>query len=130
MPARNPLLTLPPRRHPLAFSGALFLALGRGPYNDVKTATAQVDPKIEDMQSGRTTAASSLPAFWTTWRFRRSRGLTFARPNPKALQFHGGKFPRIGKWHVNCYEQLKHGRDVPLPGSTAMSRFARSFRSS
>src|ERR1700730_7280224 len=67
------------------------------------------------MQTGRTAAASSLPAFGTTWRFRRSRGLTFALTKPKALQFHGGKFARIGKWHVACYEQLKHGRDVPRP---------------
>jgi hypothetical protein len=30
MPAWKPLLTLPPRRYPLAFSGALALSLGLG----------------------------------------------------------------------------------------------------
>jgi hypothetical protein len=47
MPAWNPLPTLPPRRFPLAHLGAtalslgwsvLYLALGRGPHNDIKTA--------------------------------------------------------------------------------------------
>jgi hypothetical protein len=114
MPAWNPLPTLPPRRYPLALLGATALPLGwgawrwggEGPSNDVKTAMAPV---------GRTTAASSLPAFWTTWRFRRSRGLTFARTKPQGTSISRRQLARIGKWHVACYEQLKHGRDVPRP---------------
>ena len=114
MPAWNPLPTLPPRRFPLAHLGAtalslgwsvLYLALGRGPHNDVETAgprsagrLPQAAPVLDDLAFSDARAALLLP-----------------RPNPKARQFQGGKLARIVKWHVACYEQLKHGRDVPRP---------------
>lgn len=122
MPAWNPLLTLPPRRYPLALLGALalslglgalHLALGRGPYIEVKTATAPADSKIEqyaNWQDGRRVLAAR---FLDDLAFQ-----TLARP-----YFCPGQTPRhfnftaasLRKWHVACYEQLKHGRDVPRP---------------
>ncbi len=91
MPAWNPFLALPPR--PLAFLcalaiwlGALGLAMARGPYDDVNTAEGWAWSQIKEgkladfnercgtkphsipskrrTRTGRTAAASSLPAFW------------------------------------------------------------------
>jgi hypothetical protein len=85
------------------------------PYNGVKTATATVDLKIKEYANWLDGCRKLAVRFRDDLAFPTLARPYFCLTKPKALQFHGGKFARIGKWHVACYEQLKHGRDVPRP---------------
>jgi len=105
-------------------------ALGRVPDNDIKTATATVDPKIEEYANWQEGCRKLAARFLDGLAFQTLARRYFCRTKPKGTSISRRQSLRelaSGTWLATNNSSMAA---MSRAGSTAMSRFARSFRSS